>query len=209
MKFVWFAFTLCFGLLGVTAFVAWQAYQEAREARIEVLLFRQRQNDQLAAGAEPMPGLLESPVLPKTAPPKPPPPLPQSADRPIIGGASAPSAIISPPPAVAGTDAPEPEQEAALALTAQQSHLLTLPAIARIKEVHLNEGFVLIDAGTAKNMEAGMKFDVRRGASVVGRVALTETMEENEAIADILPLSTPIGVAMKEGDELVQISPAP
>lgn len=209
MKFIWFAFTLCFGLIGVTAYVAWQAHLEARVARAEVLMFRQQRNEQIAAGAEPMPGLLDAPVRPKAPALAPPPP--QSEDTLIVGGTRiAPPAAIAPPaPNAAGTDAPEPETEAVLALTAQQSHLLTLPAIARIKEVHLNEGFVLIDAGTAKNMEAGMRFDVRRGASVVGRVTLTDAMEENEAIADIQPLSVPIGVVLKEGDELVQITPAP
>ena len=213
MKFIWFAFTLCFGLLGVTAFVAWQAHREAREARKEVLMFRQQQNDQIAAGAQPLPGPLELPTAPAPAPATAPTPLP-AATAPSLASSGAPTAVITPPPTttpppVAGTDAPEPEKEAAMALTAQQSHVLTLPAIARVKEVHLNEGFVVIDAGTARQMEAGMKFDVRRGASLVGRVALTDAMEANEAIADILPLSSPVGIALKEGDELVQITPVP
>lgn len=217
MKFIWFAFTLCFGLLSVTAFVAWQAHREAREARKEVLMFRQQQNDQIAAGAQPLPGPLDSPLAPAPAPAKAPSPGTASTTAAAAPSSGAPTAVITPPgapaaptpPPVAGTDAPEPEKEAAMALTAQQSHVLTLPAIARIKEVHLNEGFVLIDAGTARQMEAGMKFDVRRGASLVGRVALTDAMEADEAIADILPMASPIGIALKAGDELVQITPVP
>ncbi len=202
MKFIWFAFTLCFGLLGVTAFIAWRAHIEAREARKEVLMFRQQQNEQIAAGATPMPSILESP---QTAPALIPPPPPHSQLPPPAAAVSAapPSAVITPPAAQA------PAPAAPAPLTAQQSHLLTLPAIAKIKEAHLNEGFVLIDAGTARNMAAGMKFDLRRGASLVGRVTLTDAIEATEAIADIQPMSVPIGVEPQPGDELVQISPPP
>ncbi len=212
MKFIWFAFTLCFGLIGITAFVAWQAHIEAREARKEVLMFRQQQNDQLAAGAELLPGILEAPARIAVEPalqPQPPPLPPASASKPISGGSTAPTAVVTPPTPAPAPAGPEPKPEAPAPLTAQQSHLLTLPAIAKITAVHGDEGFVLIDAGAAKNMAAGMKFDVRRGASVVGRVTVTETIEESEAIADIQPLSVPIGMVLKPGDELVQIAPPP
>lgn len=208
MKFIWFAFTLCLGLTGVTAFVAWQAHIEAREARKEVLMFRQQQNDQLAAGASPLPGPLDAPGLVNAQPP-PPPQLPPESASVSISAAGNPPAPTLPPPAEPVKVAPAPAPEVSAPLTAQQSHLLTLPAIAKIKEVFLNEGFVLIDAGSAKSMEQGMKFDVRRGASVVGRVSVTDAIEETEAIADILPSSTPIGVEIKPGDELVQIAPPP
>ncbi len=210
MKFIWFAITLCLGLTGVTAFVAWQAHIEAREARKEVLMFRQQQNDQIASGASPLPGILDAPgLVDAPAPPLPQLP-PESASIAINAGANTPATISPPPSEPAKLEtSPAPEPAAPEPLTAQQSHLLTLPAIAKVKQVFLNEGFVLIDAGSSKSIEPGMKFDVRRGASLVGRVSVTDAIEETESIADILPSSTPIGVEIKPDDELVQVVTPP
>jgi cytoskeletal protein RodZ len=219
MKLTTLAFTLCFALTGLIGFVAWQAHIEAREARKEVRMFRQQQNDQLAAGAVPAPGILDA-VAPKapTAPPAPPslpPPPPSASITSIQSGATtaastAPSTPVSSnsvsPVSAAGTP---PAAPASPPLTAQQSQLIALPAIARIKEAFLNDGFVLIDAGANKNMTPGMQFDVRRGASLMARVTVTASIEADEAIADIQPQSVPTGVQLKAGDELVQVVSPP
>lgn len=86
---------------------------------------------------------------------------------------------------------------------------MTLPSIAKIKQSFAEDGFVLIDAGSGKNLSAGMKFNVRRGASVVGRLTLTDSIEVEEAIADIQPGSVPAGIDLRAGDELVQIVTTP
>jgi hypothetical protein len=236
MKLVWFAFTLCFCLLSVIGYVAFQASMEARQAKEEVLLFRQRQNEQLAAGATRMPSVLD-PVnttvanAPAIAPPPPP---PASATMTISGGAPAatatptvtatpapapvspmsPNSTLPPPAPVAGTTpalSPVNSADAAAPapLTAQQRRLITLPAIARVKEAHLDNGFVLIDAGTNKQLSEGMEFDLRRGNAVVGRVTVTASMEAEEAVADIQPGSIPIGIQPRPGDELVQVVTGP
>ena len=220
MKIVWFAFTLCFTLIGIIAFVAWQAHLEARSAREEVLLFRQRAAEQLAAGAAPVPGILETPPsAPALRPPAPP---PASASISIQGGAPAGSpATITPPPAkfdaasapVAITPpAGEPGEETPTQpppLTAQQKQVMGLPAIAKVKEAFPNDGFVLIDAGSRKNLAAGMQFALRRGAAIIARVTVTESIEEDESIADIQPRTLAVGVTPMAGDEVVQVVAAP
>ena len=236
MKLVWFAFTLCFCLLSVIGYVAFQASMEARQAKEEVLLFRQRQNEQLNAGATRMPSVLDpvNTTVASAPPIAPPPPPPASATMTINGGAPAatatpsiattpaptvtvapaPSASLPPPAPAAGT-APalspvtSADPAAPAPLTVQQRRLITLPAIARVKESHLNNGFVLIDAGTNKQLSAGMQFDLRRGSAVVGRVTVTSSLEAEEAVADIQPGSIPVGIEPRAGDELVQVVTGP
>jgi hypothetical protein len=216
MKTVWFAFTVCFALIGLIAYVAWQASLEARVAREEVLMFRQKQNEQLAAGARPMPGILEG--IPSSPPPAPQPvtslpPAPVSSQPDPASSATvsvAPPAFTSPSPAPEPSPSNLPPPAAPLTpaspapLTAQQSLLASLPAIARVKEAFPNDGFVLIDAGSRKNLTAGMQFNIRRGASLIARVTLTDSIEEDEAIADIQPRTLSPGVTPKAGDEIVQ-----
>ena len=214
MKFIWFAFALCFALIGLIAYVAWEASVEARVARQEVLMFREQQNEQYAAGARPLPSILEN--VSSSAPP--PPPLPVPGETPIIGGApKGTPAVVPPRPATingasvsvspAATPSPLPppaEPVTPVAMTAQQSQLLNLPAIAKVKEAFPNDGFVLIDSGSRKQLTAGMQFDVRRGAALIARITLTDSIEEDEAIADIQPRSLSPGVTPKAGDEIVQ-----
>jgi hypothetical protein len=224
MKIIWFAFLLCFALIGLIAYVAWEANLEARAARNEVLMFREQQNELYAAGARPLPSLLDG--VTSSAPPPPPPP-PPAAQTPIIGAAPAGSpAVISPPAAKSGAATvsikPEalPQVEpsplpppaapvAPVALTAQQSQLLSLPAIAKVKEAFPNDGFVLIDSGSRKQLTAGMQFDIRRGAALIARITLTSSIEEDEAIADIQPRTLTPGVTPKAGDDIVQATSAP
>lgn len=214
MRLVWFAFTLLFALVAIIGYAAYQANTEARIARAEVDLFKQKQYEQLQAGAQPMPSVLDP------RPGQPPPmaetpthqlagsPLPPNGTPSVVGGAPK----VNTSPAAAGTpDLPTtpptisvPDANSYTTLTAQQSQLLTLPAIARIKAVYLSDGFVLIDAGSNKQLTAGMKFDLRRGAAVVGRVSISKSIEAEEAIADIQPASIPTGVELRAGDELVQ-----
>jgi hypothetical protein len=219
MKPIAFAFVITFLLIGLTAFLAWEAHQEARGARREVEWFRQQQNEQLAAGATPMPGILDgvnrgAPLQTFEE---------EQAAAAAAGAAPAPTgsvtagaapdvADLKPPaydpdegtlPARMSPDAGTSAEDEPL--TAYQRQLALLPAIARVKQAFNQDGFVLIDAGTAKELSAGMQFDVRRGSSRVGRVTLTDGVEADEAIADIQPRFIPRGVELRAGDELVQV----
>jgi hypothetical protein len=265
MKLIHLAFAITFVLIGLTAFVAWQAHIEARGARREVEMFRQQQNDQLAAGATPAPSILEpfkptqpvtsatepatvsstasipssatprlaSPAAvsisppPATAPtaaanvlaspaatPVSPPPLPADGESTLPPRAMLATEVPMPEPAAAAASAPTPsaetiESQAPAPLTPDQRHLMTLPSIAKIKQSFAEDGFVLIDAGSGKSLSTGMKFNVRRGAAVVGRLTLTDSIEVEEAIADIQPGSVPAGIDLRAGDELVQIVTTP
>lgn len=208
MKIIWFAIILSFALIGLTAYVAWEANVEARVARKEVLMFRQQQNEQLSAATRPSPAMLDS-----IAPP--PPPQPSIAPEPSPAPVAAPPAnratvSISPNTEPSPSNLPAPLPAAApVPLTTQQSQLLALPAIAKVKEAFPNDGFVLIDAGSRKQLTAGMQFDIRRGAALIARVTLTSSIEADEAIADIQPRSLSPGVTPKSGDEIVQASGAP
>jgi hypothetical protein len=266
MKLIHLAFAITFILIGLTAFVAWQAHIEARGARREVEMFRQQQNDQLAAGATPAPSILQpfkpnqpatsatepatvsstagipSSATPRLASPAAVSISPPPAATPTIAAnvqASPTATLVTPPPLSAdgestlpprasmSTEVPMPKSAAAAAtavttpsaeniasqapapLTPDQRHLMTLPSIAKIKQSFAEDGFVLIDAGSGKSLSAGMKFNVRRGASVVGRLTLTDSIEVEEAIADIQPSSVPAGIDLRAGDELVQIVTTP
>lgn len=226
MKLIHLAFAVTFALIGLTAFVAWQAQTEARGARREVEMFRQQQNDQLAAGATAAPSILESfnPTPVTTAPipasdtPRLPPPAtsitPPASNEPTTVLASPAATTVNPLPDDPDADSTLPARQLPAAdipvpLTPDQHHLLTLPAIAKVKQSFADDGFVLVDAGTSKSLSAGMKFNVRRGSAVVGRVTLTESIEVDEAIADIQPGSIPVGIELRVGDELVQIVTAP
>lgn len=224
MKIIWFAFLLCFALISLIAYVAWEANVEARAARNEVLMFREQQNELYAAGARPLPSLLDG--VTSSVPPPPPAP-PPAAETPIIGAAPAGAqAVISPPSAKTGMatvsitpDAASTLEPAALPppaapvtpvpLTAQQSRLLSLPAIAKVKEAFPNDGFVLIDSGSRKQLTPGMQFDIRRGSALIARITLTDSIEEDEAIADIQPRTLSPGVTPKAGDEIVQATNDP
>lgn len=222
MKIIWFAFLLCFALIGLIAYVAWEASVEARAARNEVLMFREQQNELYAAGARPLPSLLDGVT---SALPPPPPAPPPAAETPIVGAAPAGAqAVISPPPAKSGMATVSITPEAApspaalpppaapvppVPLTAQQSRLLSLPAIAKVKEAFPNDGFVLIDSGSRKQLTQGMQFDIRRGSALIARITLTDSIEEDEAIADIQPRTLSPGVTPKAGDEIVQATNDP
>lgn len=231
MKLIHLAFAITFALIGLTAFVAWQAHVEARGARREVEMFRQQQNDQLAAGATAAPSILEpfnpQPVaaeIPPSATPRiaarPSTITPPSSDAPITSLPSPAAISVAPMAGTPGADSDLdadstlparqlPAADVPAPLTPDQRHLLTLPAIAKIKQSVADEGFVVIDAGSGKSLSQGMKFNVRRGAAVVGRLTLTDSIEIDEAIADIQPGSTPAGIELRVGDELVQIVTAP
>jgi hypothetical protein len=61
----------------------------------------------------------------------------------------------------------------------------------------------VISAGKDKQLAAGMKFDVRRGNGLVGRVTVGETIEAAEAVVDIDTTFILPGVRIEAGDELI------
>ena len=64
-------------------------------------------------------------------------------------------------------------------------------------------GFVELDAGKNRQLEKGMVFHVRRDAVLVAQITIGETVEDTVSIADVDPKSIPVGVVLKQGDEVV------
>ena len=163
MRLSHFALALTIILLAVTGYLAWEAQQEAQGARRELELVRKQQAAQEAS----------RPVAPEVvaAVPPPPEPPPTSANTaPPLAG----SGLMPGTPEASSVPAPAP-------LTALQKQLLGMPAVAKVIDVQPAQGFAVIDAGKNKQLEPGLKFDIRRADGLVGRVIIGETIDAAEA----------------------------
>ena len=100
-------------------------------------------------------------------------------------------------------DAPVPTPANA-PLTPAQRLVKSAPSIGKVKEFVPDQGFVVLSAGTKQGVSAGLKFDIRRDASIVGRVKITSA-DDNEAVADVDFKSVPAGVSIREGDEIIGV----
>ncbi len=185
MRLSHYALALTIILLAITGFLAWEAQEEAKGARKELELVRRQQ-----AAYE-----MAMPTKPDTVTNLPPPPEVQAAPAvPALAGSDlmpgTPTRYASP-------------AAAAAPLTDLQKQLLGMPAFAKVLEVHNDQGFAVISAGKDKHLTSGMKFDVRRGNGLVGRVIVGETIEAAEAVVDIDSTFTLPGVRIEAGDELI------
>lgn len=183
MRLSHFALALTIILLAITGYLAWEAQEEAKGARRELELVRKQQSARDAA----------KPIAPTTVAELPPEPIAPAAVAPPLG-----SGLMPGTPAVTPSPAP-----AAAPLTALQKQLLGMPAMAKVIEVHNDQGFAVINAGKNKELTAGMKFDVRRGDGLVGRVIVSDTIDAAEAVVDIDSTVTLPGVHVEAGDELI------
>jgi hypothetical protein len=89
-------------------------------------------------------------------------------------------------------------------LTPLQKQVQDAKPIAKVKTVVKEQGFVIIDAGSKQGIQKGLAFDIRRGDAVLAKVRVTETVEENESVADLDLASIPAGVSIEPGDEIIQ-----
>ncbi len=89
-------------------------------------------------------------------------------------------------------------------LTKVQQRIVALPAIAKIKEYAVKEGMIVLDRGTNANLKAGDQFALRRKTSVIGKVRISETINETECVADVLPGSMPPGMLPAVDDDVIQ-----
>jgi hypothetical protein len=185
MRLSHYALALTIILLAITGYLAWEAQEEAKGARKELELVRKQQ-----AAHD-----LAVPVKPVTVADLPPPPeVPAPTTPPPLAGSNL----------MPGTPATFPSPVTAAApLTDLQKQLLGMPAFAKVVEAHVDQGFAVISAGKDKQLSSGMKFDVRRGNGLVGRVIVGETIEAAEAVVDIDSTVTLPGVRIETGDELI------
>lgn len=186
MRLSHFALALTVILLAITGYLAWEAQEEARGARRELELVRRQQ----AARDVAMP---QSPSVVAELPPPPEVPDPSAQAVPPLAGST-----LMPGTPVVSSPAPAPAP-----LTALQKQLLGMPAMAKVIEVHKDQGFAVISAGKDKQLASGMKFDVRRGDGLVGRVIVGESIEATESVVDIDATAALPGVSIEAGDELI------
>ena len=141
------------------------------------------------------------PTTPIVVPPMPklvavtPPPLPLVPTKPAM--AKAGSAIVL-------EDEPAVPVSGAAPLTPAQRLVKSAPSIAKLKEFVPDQGFVVLSSGTKQGIAAGLKFDIRRDSSIVGRIKITSA-DETESVADIDLKSVPAGVTLREGDEVIGV----
>ncbi len=88
-------------------------------------------------------------------------------------------------------------------LTAEQKKITEAPAIARIEAVDGGKGFVIINAGSAKGIESGIRFNIRRDKFIVGEIEITKVIDEGKSIADIDSAKIPQGLSLRQGDDVV------
>jgi hypothetical protein len=98
-----------------------------------------------------------------------------------------------------------PAAPEASALTDVQRKIKEAPAIATIQRYLPDQGFAVLDAGTARGLKSGQMYAVRRGHFIVAKqIEIGETVEENEAIAGVNASSLPTGETIKPGDEVIK-----
>lgn len=95
------------------------------------------------------------------------------------------------------------KEEESKALTAEQRKIREAPAIAKIAAVDGGKGFVIIDAGSAKGVESGVRFNIRRDKFIVGEIEITKVVDEGKSIADIDNAKIPQGLSIRPGDDVV------
>jgi len=183
MRLSHYALALTIVLLAITGYLAWEAQEEAKGARKELELVRKQQ-----AAHE-----MAMPTKPITVADLPPPPEVPASTAPPLGSNLMPGTPVA---------LPSPASPAA-PLTDLQKQLLGMPAFAKVVEAHSDQGFAVISAGKDKQLATGMKFDVRRGNGLVGRVIVGETIEAAEAVVDIDNTVALPGVRIEAGDELI------
>ncbi|MGV3659357.1 MAG: hypothetical protein ACO1TE_04210 [Prosthecobacter sp.] len=186
MRLSHFALALTIILLAITGYLAWEAQEEARGARRELELVRRQQAAKDAAKPIAPSVVAELPPVPEPSPAAPVPVTPPLAGSGLMPGT----------PAVPASPGSAP-------LTALQKQVLGMPAQAKIIEVQREQGFAVINAGKNKQIEKGMRYDVRRNDGLVGRVIVSDAIDAAEAVVDIDPTAVLPGVSIEVGDELI------
>ncbi|MCA1964788.1 MAG: hypothetical protein LDL31_12665 [Prosthecobacter sp.] len=207
MRLVHFAYFLTAALLAVTTYLAWEGQQAARGAREELDFLKKKQAAQEAgtavasafspvAGATPaatitppVPGVLAAPTQPA------------GAATAVTGADELPGGGLTIPKAVAEAEAKGINTNT---LTPAQKQVKAAPAVAKIKTIVKDQGFVVLDAGSKQGLSKGQELLVRRENGVLGRLKVADTIEENEAVADLDLSSIPPGVTIEPGDDVIQ-----
>jgi hypothetical protein len=209
MRLTHFAFALTFLLLCITGYLAWEGQEAKRGAMNEVALLKKKQEAREVASPNvssmmplpsapaasitpPAPGAIAAPSPPSITAPSPPS---------IAATSSLPGGGLTVPTSIRTAEAKGINTNT---LTPLQKQVQDAKPIAKVKTVVKEQGFVIIDAGSKQGIQKGLAFDIRRGDAVLAKVRVTETVEENESVADLDLASIPAGVSIEPGDENIQ-----
>jgi hypothetical protein len=207
MRLVHFAYLLTAALLAVTSYLAWEGQQAARGAKEELDFVKKKQAAKEAA--TPVTSAFSpSPTVAPVASITPPVPgvlaAPAKAPNPALAESTAselPGGGLTIPKSVAEAEAKGINTNT---LTPLQKQVKAAPTIAKIKTIVKDQGFVVLDAGSKQGLKPGQELQVRRDNGVLGKLKVTSSLEENEAVADLDLASIPPGISIEPGDEIIQ-----
>ncbi len=202
MRLTHFALALTFTLLCITGYLAWEGQEAARGARAELDFVKKQQNAQ--ANAAPGAGSqIALPTIPATSitPPAPGTIAPStSPELPTAGASTLPGGGMTIPKTILEAEASGINTNT---LTPLQKQVQDAKPVGKIKAVVKEQGFVVLDVGSKQGLTKGQAFDIRRGNAALAKIRVTDTIEENEAVADLDLASIPAGVALEPGDEII------
>lgn len=96
-------------------------------------------------------------------------------------------------------------QRLRLEVDARLSVIRQAPMLAKVTAVVPDQRIVVIGAGSANNITAGEEFSVRRDSRIVARIKVSDSVDANEAAAEIIPGTLVNGEQVKEGDDVVKL----
>lgn len=203
MRLTHFALALTFLLLCITGYLAWEGQEAARGAREELAFVKKQQSAQAnaAPGADKQ---VQLPTIPAASisPPAPGSIAPQAsaAELPTAGASTLPGGGMTIPKTIVEAEAKGINTNT---LTPIQKQVKDAKPMGKIKAVVKEQGFVVLDVGSNQGLKKGQPFDIRRGNAVLAKVLVTDTIEPNEAVADLDLASIPAGVTLEPGDEII------
>ncbi|MFM2176764.1 MAG: hypothetical protein RL015_862 [Verrucomicrobiota bacterium] len=203
MRLTHFALALTILLLCITGYLAWEGQEAARGAREELAFVKKQQTAQ--ANAAPSTNQqVQLPTVPAASisPPAPGSIAPQApaAELPTAGASTLPGGGMTIPKTIVEAEAKGINTNT---LTPIQKQVQDAKPVGKIKAVVKEQGFVVLDVGSNQGLKKGQPFDIRRGNAVLAKVIVTDTIEPNEAVADLDLASIPAGVTLEPGDEII------
>ncbi len=199
MRLTHFAFALTLILLCITGFLAWEGQEAKRGAMAEVAFLKKKQAAQEMASPN-VSSMMPLPSAPATSiTPPAPGTIALATSTNMSGAATLPGGGLTVPTSIL-----EAEAKGTNTLTPLQKQVQNAKPVAKVKTVVKEQGFVIINAGSKQSITKGLAFDIRRGDAVLANIRVTDTIEENEAVADLDLASIPAGVSIEPGDEIIQ-----
>jgi len=123
-----------------------------------------------------------------------------TASSPYVAGPAISTRPL-PPVTVPGYSAPG--MNSPPPMTQWEKKVLSLPALAKVKDYQRDYGFVVIDAGANRGLRNEQRFAIRRYNAIVGRITIHD-VDRVTAVGDLESRSVPQGVLVEVGDDVVQ-----